>query len=137
MKRFPVSSFTKRDASDNLVPFVQLKKSENLLIFLLLKNKLIFKVKHRDRSRTAATSKMELFVIIGNGWKPLAIITKHSISDVAEVLDLPLKQLRANKFVMAVSNKDIDSRLAQLVSKNRYRLNSKYIFLSLVNESKS
>ena len=40
-------------------------------------------------SRTAATSKMEHFVIIVNGWKLLTIITKRSISDTAAVLDLP------------------------------------------------
>ena len=44
----------------------------------------------RGRSGTAATSKMERFVIIVNGWKPLTIITKRSILDVATVLDLPL-----------------------------------------------
>ena len=38
-------------------------------------------------SRTAATSKMERFVIIVNGWKPLTIITKRSILYVAAVLD--------------------------------------------------
>ena len=44
----------------------------------------------RGGSRTAATSKMERFVIIVNGRKPLTIITKHSILDVAAVLDPPL-----------------------------------------------
>ena len=44
----------------------------------------------RGGSRTAATSKAELFVIIVNGWKPLTIITKSSPLDVAAVLDLPL-----------------------------------------------
>ena len=44
----------------------------------------------RGGSRTAATSKMEHFVIIVNGWKPLTIITKRSILDVAAVLDPPL-----------------------------------------------
>ena len=44
----------------------------------------------RGGSRTAATSKMEHFVIIVNDWKPLTIITKHSILDVAAVLDPPL-----------------------------------------------
>ena len=39
----------------------------------------------RGGSRTAATSKMELFVIIVNGWTPLTIITKSSILDVAAV----------------------------------------------------
>ena len=54
----------------------------------------------RDKSRAAATSKMERFVIIVsgwkgfvitvNGWKPLTIITKRSILDVAAALDSPL-----------------------------------------------
>ena len=54
-------------------------------------------ITNRGGSRAAATSKMERFVIIvngwkrfviiGNGWKPLTIITKHSILDVAAVLD--------------------------------------------------
>ena len=44
----------------------------------------------RGESRTAKTSKMERFVTIVNGWKPLTIITKRSILDVAAVLDPPL-----------------------------------------------
>ena len=36
----------------------------------------------RGGSRTAATSKMELFVMIVNGFQPLTIITKCSILDV-------------------------------------------------------
>ena len=44
----------------------------------------------RGRSRAAATSKMEHFVIIVNGFKSLTIITKRSILDVAAVLDPPL-----------------------------------------------
>ena len=47
--------------------------------------------KSRGRSRTAATSKMQLFVIIVNGYQPLTIITKCSILDVAAVLDPSLK----------------------------------------------
>ena len=43
----------------------------------------------RGGSTTAATSKVELFVIIVNGWKPVTIITKSSILDVAAVLDQP------------------------------------------------
>ena len=50
----------------------------------------IFTNVNRGGSRTAATSKMEHFVIIVNGWKPLTIITKSSILDVAVVLDPPL-----------------------------------------------
>ena len=44
----------------------------------------------RSGSRTAATSKMERFVIIVNGWKPLTITTERSILDVAAALDPPL-----------------------------------------------
>ena len=38
---------------------------------------------------------MERLVIIVNGWKPLAIITKYSILDVAVVLDPPLHMLES------------------------------------------
>ena len=46
----------------------------------------------RGGFRTAATSKMECFMIIVNSWKPLAIITKRSILDVAAPLDPPLEK---------------------------------------------
>ena len=51
---------------------------------------------YRGGSRIAATSKMERFVTIVNGFQPLTIITKRSILDVAAVLDLPL--LYSNKY---------------------------------------
>ena len=41
----------------------------------------------RGGSRAVATSKMECFIIIVNGFQPLSIITKHSILDVAAALD--------------------------------------------------
>ena len=44
----------------------------------------------RGGSRTAATSKMERFVIIVNGLQALTIITKRSILDNSAVLDPPL-----------------------------------------------
>ena len=44
----------------------------------------------RGGSRAAAISKMELFVIIVNGFQPLTIIKKCSILNVAVVLDPPL-----------------------------------------------
>ena len=44
----------------------------------------------RCESRAAASSKIECFVIIVNGWKSLTIIPKHSILDVAAALDLLL-----------------------------------------------
>ena len=43
--------------------------------------------------RTAATSKIELFVIIVNSFQSLTIITECSILDVAAVLDPPLYYL--------------------------------------------
>ena len=45
---------------------------------------------NRDGSRAVATSEMEHFVIIVNGFQPLSIITKRSILDVATALDPPL-----------------------------------------------
>ena len=45
---------------------------------------------NRGGFRAAETSKMECFVIIVSGWKPLIIITKNSILDVAAALDPPL-----------------------------------------------
>ena len=50
-------------------------------------------ISFRGGSRTAATSKLEHFVIIVNGWKPLTIITKSSLLDAAAVLDPPLSLL--------------------------------------------
>ena len=47
----------------------------------------------RGGSRTAATSKMERFVIMVNGFQPLTIITKRSVLDVAAVLDPPLHRI--------------------------------------------
>ena len=44
----------------------------------------------RGGSRATATSNMDRFVIIVNGWKPLTIIAKHYILDVAAALDPPL-----------------------------------------------
>ena len=44
----------------------------------------------RGGSRATATSKMECFAIIVNGFQPLSIITKRSILDVAVTLDSPL-----------------------------------------------
>ena len=52
-----------------------------------VKHSKVYSKNGKGGSRTAATSKMEHFVIIVNGWKPLIIITKSSIFDVAAVLD--------------------------------------------------
>ena len=55
---------------------------------------------NRGGSRTAETSKVELFVIIVNGLiivngsQPLTIITKSSTLDIAAVIDPPLVKIR-------------------------------------------
>ena len=59
---------------------------------------------HRGGSRTVATSKMERFVIIVNGWKPLTIITKRSILDVAVVLDPSLGQRKPYSVIICTAS---------------------------------
>ena len=59
----------------------------------------------RGGSRSAATSKMERFVIIVNGFQPLTIITKRFILDVAAVLDPPLVEAHFLKKLAVVTNK--------------------------------
>ena len=54
-------------------------------------------------SRTAAASKIELFVIIVNGWKLFTIITKSSILDVAAGLDPPLQPLAHSVYLAQYS----------------------------------
>ena len=55
-----------------------------LVVFSILQ---VNQIRARGASRTAATSKMQCFAIIVNGWKPLTIITKRSILVVAVVID--------------------------------------------------
>ena len=45
---------------------------------------------YRGGCRAAATSKVELYVIIVNDWKPLTIMTKSSTLDAVAVLDPPM-----------------------------------------------
>ena len=66
-----------------IMPSMCILEIERILIFLINFNL-------RGRSRAAATSKMERFVIIV---KPLTIITKRFILDVAAALDPPLRML--------------------------------------------
>ena len=58
--------------------------------FWILLNVYNVEKKLRSRSRTAATSNMERFVIIVNSWKLFTIVPKRSILHVAAVLDPPL-----------------------------------------------
>ena len=69
------------------------QESSNLIKKLFYNKSVI----HRGGTKAAATSKMECFVIIVNGFQPLTIITKHSILDIAAALDPPLIQQDKNK----------------------------------------
>ena len=63
---------------------------------------------HRSGSRTDATSNMEGFVIIVNGFQSLTIITKRSILDVAAVLDptlLPSFEVANDKVIEVIGLK--------------------------------
>ena len=94
----------------------------------------------RGGSRAAATSKMERFVIIVNGFQPLTIITKRSILDVAAALDPPLtgnhqimsdrKGGGASVYIhntfdcitrpnLSVNNKDIEAITVEIVSNKK------------------
>ena len=73
----------------------------------------------RGRSRTVATSKMEHFVIIVNGFQPVTIITKLFILDVAAVLDPPLELsfvLMRHKKHLTISVLSIINQLITMVS---------------------
>ena len=59
----------------------------------------------RGGSRTAATSKVELFAIIANGFQLLPIITKSSILDLAAVLDPPLISLFKFSYINLGTNR--------------------------------
>ena len=48
------------------------------------------RVIYRCGSRTAATSKVKIFVIIVTGFQPLTIITKSFTLDIAAALDPPM-----------------------------------------------
>ena len=76
----------------------------------------------RGGSRAAATSKMERFVIIANGFQPLTIITKHSILDFATPLDLLLVtktilklKARLNKFNKAYAIRSYDITIVESI----------------------
>ena len=75
LRKYIYSSFRK---------FNKVREKDNRVIFFTQAKKIIMS---RGRSRTAATSKIERFVIIVNGLQPLTIITKRSILDAAAALD--------------------------------------------------
>ena len=87
----PISNYRIRIAPQCL-SFTLIVSRESLLTIRYDSHYFITPIKGdiKGGSRTAATSKIEHLVIIVNGWKPLTIITKRSILDIAAVLDPPL-----------------------------------------------
>ena len=71
----------------NRINFVDIPSNKKIPWFLCNKSS----VETQRGSRTAVTSTTKYFVIIINGWKPLTIITKRSILDVAVALNPLLK----------------------------------------------
>ena len=72
------------------ITIFQLRTMKYYHHYLICQHSFTFSLICRSGCRTIATSRMEHFVIIVNGWKPLTIITISSILDVAAVLDPPL-----------------------------------------------
>ena len=70
----------------------------------------------RGGSKTTATSKMERFVIIVNDFQPLTVITKHSILDVAAVLDPPLVIIT---YISSYDSTDIEKCLRAISAAQR------------------
>ena len=85
-----LSNFSNTSFNSNLGTLISFLIATVLRLILISRHFDKTQVNTRAGSRTAATSKMELFVIIVNDWKPLTIITKRSILDVAAVLGPPL-----------------------------------------------
>ena len=80
----------------------------------------------RGGYRTAATSKMEHFVIIVNDWKSVTIITKCSILEVAIVLD-PLTIITKSSIL------DVAAALDPPLSGVKYRLTQGWLDIPSVN----
>ena len=78
---------------NNLIPASSLILVLKLSFFILILSTARHDASIRGGSRTAATSKMECFVIIVNGFQRLTIITKCSILDVAAALDPTLNMI--------------------------------------------
>ena len=66
----------------------------NMILFNLTFNENVRKKKKLiDQHLQNLFNTFKILLIIVNGWKPLTIITKRSILDVAAALDLPLDKL--------------------------------------------
>ena len=87
----------------------------------------------RDGSRTAATSKMEHFVIIVRGLQWLTIITKCSILEVPAVLDPLLGSVRVKSMSFHETQRSSCSHMFYQIAvlKNLAKFTGKHLFRSL------
>ena len=76
---------------------------------------------------------MEHFVIIVNGWKPLTIITKSFILDVAAVLDLLLVSSKENLEIQVSSCSIKNENLLNIVKLLWININNDFYFDYNVN----
>ena len=106
--------------------FVFSLRSFTILLVYLVSRK-SYNIAIRSGSRTAATSKMERFVIIVNSFLSLTIITKRSIMDVAEVLD-PMSLAKFNNFCQRFL-KRANSQIINFLEKSCNNLSVKISFL--------
>ena len=83
LRQSMLSSTAKNSQNGNFPDFIDQKQTKK--IWQIWSN-----FTSRGGSRAGATSNMERFVIIVNDWKPITIITKRSILNVAAALDPPL-----------------------------------------------
>ena len=100
--------FKTKEKTPNRLPITSRTILGHLLqspYFVHLTSKVLKSCSIRGGSRTAATSKVELFVIIVNDWTSLTIITKNSTLDVAAVLDPPVKILQPAKYEWIIENR--------------------------------
>ena len=86
----------------------------------------------RGGSRAAATSKMEHFVLIVNGWKPLTIITKRSILDVAAVIDPPLLTVKDRQIWSCIQHHLYLPAVFQIVEK-KWKLDILGVFFDILD----
>ena len=85
------TNLLKKPWMENLIfPVIKLTSCLARFIFQIRRD---ISIKRRGGSRTAATFKMERFLIIVNDFQLITIVTKRSILDVAAVLDPALKSI--------------------------------------------
>ena len=90
MNMLQAKIYVKIKESHNDTKLVNSKTDKNRAPYVKQRNQSVFSLISIGGSRTAATSNIEHFVIIVNGFQSLTIVTTTSILDVAAILGRPL-----------------------------------------------